>query len=89
MVYARLAEVVTCCSAGKPEGMRMEATKQISPRVAAQVAQRLRLAAGLCSRSMSAIVNEVLDEKLPSMEEIRRQLDGESSERGASDAEAR
>jgi hypothetical protein len=67
----------------------MELSKQISPRVAAGVAQRLRLAASLCSRSMSAMVNEALDEKLPSLEEIRRQLDGASHERGGADAEAR
>lgn len=65
----------------------MELTKQISPRVAAQVAQRLRLAASLCSRSMSAMVNEALDEKLPSLEEIRRQLDGGSHEGSGANAE--
>jgi predicted DNA-binding protein len=65
----------------------MELSKQISPRVAAQVAQRLRLAASLCSRSMSAMVNEALDEKLPSLEEIRRQLDGVPREGGDADAE--
>jgi predicted DNA-binding protein len=67
----------------------MERTKQISPRVAAQVAQRLRLAASLWSRSMSAMVNEALDEKLPSLEEISRQLGGASPEGGGADADVR
>jgi plasmid stability protein len=51
------------------------ATVKISPRIGAEVARRLRLAASVGSRSMSALVNEVLDEKLPSLEQIRRQLD--------------
>jgi predicted DNA-binding protein len=65
----------------------MELTKQISPRVTSQVAQRLRLAASLCSRSMSAMVNEALDEKLPSLEEIGRQLDSAQREGSGSDGE--
>ena len=52
----------------------MELTVKITPRVAAQVAWRLRLAASLRSRSMSAMVNDALDEALPSLEEIRMQL---------------
>ena len=52
----------------------MELTVKITPRVAAQVARRLRLAASVRSRSMSAIVNDALDEALPSLEEIRMQL---------------
>lgn len=52
----------------------MELTVMITPRVAAQVARRLRLAASVRSRSMSAMVNDVLDEALPSLEEIRMQL---------------
>ena len=47
---------------------------KITPRVAAQVARRLKLAASVCSRSMSALVNDALDEVLPSLEEIRMQL---------------
>jgi len=54
--------------------MRMELTVKITPRVAAQVARRLRLAASVRSRSMSAMVNDALDEALPSLEEIRMQL---------------
>jgi plasmid stability protein len=52
----------------------MELTVKITPRVAAQVARRLRLAASVRSRSMSAMVNDALDEALPSLEEIRIQL---------------
>jgi len=51
----------------------MELTVKITPRVAAQVV-RLRLAASVRSRSMSAMVNDALDEALPSLEEIRMQL---------------
>ena len=52
----------------------MELTVKITPRVAAQVARRLRLAASVRSRSMPAMVNNALDEALPSLEEIRMQL---------------
>jgi plasmid stability protein len=52
----------------------MEVTVKITPRVAPQVARRLRLAASMGSRSMSAMVNDALDEALPSLEEIRMQL---------------
>jgi hypothetical protein len=52
----------------------MELTVKITPRVAAQVARRLRLAASVRSRSMSAMVNDALDDALPSLEEIRMQL---------------
>ena len=54
--------------------MRMELTVKITPRVAAGVARRLKLAASVRSRSMSAMVNDALDETLPSLEEIRMQL---------------
>jgi len=47
---------------------------KITPRVAAPVARRLRLAASVRSRSMPAMVNDALDETLPSLEEIRMQL---------------
>src|SRR5207248_3936529 len=56
------------------ERTRMELTVKITPRVAAQVARRLRLAASVRSRSMSVMVNDALDEALPSLEEIRMQL---------------
>ena len=52
----------------------MELTVKITPRVAAEVARRLRLAASVRSRSMSAVVNDALDATLPSLEEIRMQL---------------
>lgn len=49
---------------------------KITPRVAAEVARRLRLAAGEQARSQSAVVNEVLDQGLPSLDEIRARLAG-------------
>ena len=52
----------------------MDLTVKITPRVAAGVARRLRLAASVRSRSMSAMVNDALDEALPTLEEIRTQL---------------
>lgn len=52
----------------------MSATVKITPRIAAQVARRLKLAASVRSRSMSAMVNDALDQALPSLEEIRMQL---------------
>ena len=52
----------------------MAGTVKISPRIGAQVARRLRLAASVRSRSMSAMVNDALDETLPSLDEIRTQL---------------
>jgi len=47
---------------------------KITPRIGTQVARRLRLAASVGARSMSAVVNDALDEALPSLEEIRAQL---------------
>lgn len=52
----------------------MSTTVKITPRIAAQVARRLKLAASVRSRSMSAMVNDALDQMLPSLEEIRMQL---------------
>jgi hypothetical protein len=52
----------------------MGTTVKITPRVAAQVARRLRLAASMRSSSMSRLVNDALDMALPSLEEIRMQL---------------
>lgn len=66
----------------------MTATVKISPRIGIQVARRLRLAASMRSRSMSAVVNDVLDRTLPSLEEIRDQLDSPAEEGGTADAEA-
>jgi hypothetical protein len=64
----------------------MTATVKISPRIGVQVARRLRLAASVGSRSMSAVVNDVLDRTLPSLEEIRNQLDSPAGEGGDADA---
>ncbi|HXT92389.1 MAG TPA: hypothetical protein VN714_24405 [Trebonia sp.] len=58
---------------------------KITPRIAVPVARRLRLAASMRSRSMSAVVNDVLDEALPSLDEIRAQLAASAGE-GGSDA---
>jgi plasmid stability protein len=76
MVYSWLAGKAPCRLGGarSRKGTRMELTVKITPRVAAQVARRLRLAASVRSRSMSAMVNDALDEALPSLEEIRMQL---------------
>ena len=52
----------------------MDARVKIAPRIAVPVARRLRLAASMRSLSMSAVVNDVLDQALPSLEEIRAQL---------------
>jgi hypothetical protein len=52
----------------------MDLTVKITPRVAAQVARRLHLAASMCSSSMSRLVNDALDKSLPSLEEIGMQL---------------
>jgi hypothetical protein len=56
------------------EGTTAGARVKITPRVAPQVARRLRLAASMRAASMSAVVNDVLDRALPSLEEIRTQL---------------
>ncbi len=61
----------------------MELTVKITPRVAAQVARRLRLAASVRSRSMSAMVNDALDEALPSLDGIRMQLTLRAAEAAA------
>lgn len=66
----------------------MDARVKIAPRVAASVARRLRLAASMQALSMSAVVNDVLDRALPSLEEIRAHLAG-SAEEGASGADGR
>jgi predicted transcriptional regulator len=54
----------------------VDLTVKITPRVSSEVARRLRLAASMRSRSMSAVVNDALDEALPSLEEIGTQLTG-------------
>src|ERR1700760_2551002 len=76
MVYSRLTGKARCRRSGarSREGTRMELTVKITPRVAAQVARRLRLAASVRSRSMPAMASDAPDEALPSLEEIRRQL---------------
>ena len=60
----------------------MAATVKISPRITAGVVRRLRLAASMQARSMSAVVNDVLDQALPSLEKIRDQLAGPEGEGG-------
>jgi hypothetical protein len=65
----------------------VDLTVKITPRVAAGVAWRLRLAASVGSRSMSAMVNDALDEVLPSLEEIRRQLAGPAAGESGAAAE--
>jgi len=63
----------------------MDRRVKITPRVGVQVARRLRLAAGVRSRSMSAVVNDVLDQALPSLEEITAQLTGLAMGEGGGD----
>jgi predicted transcriptional regulator len=60
----------------------VDLTVKITPRVSREVARRLRLAASMRSRSMSAVVNDALDETLPSLEEIGTQLTGPVTGRG-------
>jgi plasmid stability protein len=76
MLYSRLAGKVPCRPGGTEsrKGTRMELTVKITPRVAAQVARRLRLAASVRTRSMPAMASDALDEALPGLEEIRMQL---------------
>jgi hypothetical protein len=69
--------------------MPMDRRVKITPRIAAQVARRLRLAASVGSRSMSAVVNDVLDQQLPSLEEIQAQLTGPAAGEGAADGPRR
>ena len=52
----------------------MDTRVKIAPRIAAPVARGLRLAASVRSLSMSAVVNDVLDHALPSLEQIQAQL---------------
>jgi hypothetical protein len=70
------------------KGRPVDRTVKIAPRVEMQVARRLRLAASVGARSMSAVVNAVLDEALPSLEEIRAQLVGPVGE-GSGDCDSR
>ncbi len=62
---------------------------KIAPRITVPVARRLRLVASLRSSSMSAVVNQALDEALPSLDEIRAQLAGPEAGEGGSDARGR
>jgi hypothetical protein len=62
---------------------------KITPRVTVLVARRLRLAASLRSASMSAVVNELLDQALPSLDEIRAQLAAPAPGEGSPDARDR
>jgi hypothetical protein len=67
----------------------MDQKVKITPRIAAQVARRLRLAASVRSRSMSALVDDALDQALPSLEEIRTQLAAPAVGEGRSDGSGR
>jgi hypothetical protein len=60
----------------------VDLTVKITPRVSREVARRLRLAASMGSRSMSAVVNDALDETLPSLKEIGTQLTGPAAGQG-------
>jgi hypothetical protein len=62
---------------------------KITPRIAGDVARRLRLAASVRSRSQSAVVNDVLDRALPTLEEIRAQLAALGAGEGASGGSGR
>lgn len=71
-------------------GVQMDHRVKITPRIGVQVARRLRLAASVRAASMSAVVNDVLDQALPSLEEIRAQLAApQPPEGGASDGSGR
>lgn len=59
---------------------------KITPPITLPVARRLRLAASLRSSSMSAVVNDVLDQALPSLDEIRDQLAAPAAGERGSDA---
>lgn len=68
----------------------MDRRVKVTLRIGAQVARRLRLAASeRGSRSMSAVVNDVLDQALPSLEEIRAQLAAPQPDGGAADGSVR
>jgi hypothetical protein len=58
---------------------------KITPRITVPVTRRLWLAASLRSTSISAVVNDVLDEALPSLDDIRARLAAPALE-GESDA---
>ncbi len=61
------------------ERVLMNPRVKITPRIAAQVG----------SSSMSAVVNDVLDEALPSLDEIRAQLAAPAAGERGSDAGSR
>ncbi len=67
----------------------MDQKVKITPRIGAGVARRLRLTAGLGAHSMSALVDDALDQVLPSLEEIRSQLAAPAVGEGSSDGSGR
>ncbi len=67
----------------------MDPRVKIAPRIASPVARRLRLAASMRSNSMSAVVNDVLDKALPSLDETRAQLAAPAAGEESSDAGSR
>ena len=62
---------------------------KITPRITVPVARRLRLAASLRSASMSAVVNEALDQTLPSLYDIRARLAASPAEEAEPDVGSR
>ena len=62
---------------------------KITPRITVPVARRLRLTATVRSSSMSAVVNDLLDKTLPSLDEIRAQLAAPAAGEEGSDAHGR
>jgi hypothetical protein len=90
MVYSRHGDIdVPSRIAEATRRVLMNPRVKITPRIAAPVARRLRLAASMRSSSMSAVVNDVLDEALPSLDEIRAQLAAPAAREGGSDAGSR
>ena len=62
---------------------------KITPRITVPVARRLSLAASGRSSSMSAVVNDLLDKTLPSLDEIQAQLAAPAAGEEGSDAHGR
>jgi hypothetical protein len=62
---------------------------KITPRNTVPVARRPRLTASVRSSSMSAVVNDLLDKTLPSLDEIRAQLAVPAAGAEGSDAHGR
>lgn len=63
----------------------MAARVKITPRIAPDVARRLRLASAARAKSMSALVNETLNDTLPSLEDILFLLGGQAGKEAGGD----